>query len=80
MGFCGKSIMIESALKVETRNGKYCYKKGNYWYVFGNHFPNKWTQILNAFNYWDEIEKRQLRCNERNDKDMFIKNKYNKIK
>ena len=38
--------MIKSALKVEIRNGHYCYKKGNYWYVFGEHFPNKWTKIL----------------------------------
>ena len=42
--------MIKSALKVEIRNGHYCYKKGNYWYVFGNHFPNKWTQVLGEYS------------------------------
>ena len=37
---------MKTFLPVKTIKGKYCYKTNGHWYVFGDHFPNKWTKVL----------------------------------
>jgi hypothetical protein len=32
--------------EVKTVQGKYCYKYKGYWFEFGVHFPNRWTQVI----------------------------------